>query len=817
MNLNKIIGLFISFWLLSYAGIAQNSFSISGVITDSISSENLIGANVILADSNGNFLKGVSTSNNGKFQIKNIEQGDYQIKVSYIGYISKLKPLYIDENQDINFNLLPHNNQLMELKILSKKNTLFGLSGTGSLIGKEAIRLAKPIGTQEILEKVAGINGFSDDGMSNSRISIGIRGIPPRRSARVMILEDGIPIQPAIYTYSSMYYNPPIERISEIEVLKGSGAIEYGPLTMGGVINYITSEPRSELGGRATVTVGENGYLSSFFEIGGWGKKSIKPEIQLLYKRGDGYRDNNSFEQYNATVKFRINPDSSEHNYYIKLNTNYENSNATYTGLTEYSFATNPNFNSKEYDNFKVFRTSFDLIHTRYKKNGNLYQDKIYANYFDRDWWRENDLFYKASEYISGNAEPVDFLTNGDLIRAGAGESSLGIMREFYVGGYERTMEIKHRFFKVDPNATFKVGGRLHYEYFGNDIRRGAAPDSREGTALYLDPATGDTLFVGTSESYNTYAGTVFIKENIHIGKLTIDAGLRMENYFQEYQDNFSSLNENAFQTLLLPGIGFNYAFEKSELFAGIHKGFTPASRSSLLVVGSNTGSDKLLPETSWNSELGYRLSNKWVSFEVAGYYLMIRDMLNVSRSVNITNVDRIDSRGIENNFTFKFSELVKVLPDLSIVYTYLNTNVVSGVIEESALYNGSNDVTGNKMPYAPEHTLVLSLNKNIGNNFIIGGSYKYVSKSYTDIENIEYTFNRGDTGPIPEYWLFDASIRYRLKMNWAFDITAKNIFDHIYIGSRLHSSPGNKDASLSSGIMPGARRQINISVTYTF
>ena len=94
--------------------------------------------------------------------------------------------------------------------------------------------------TQEMLEYVPGISGFADDGIGNSRISIGIRGLNPRRSSRVLILEDGIPIQPALYVYPNMYYNPPSDRIDRIEVIKGSGTILYGPQTMGGVINYFT-------------------------------------------------------------------------------------------------------------------------------------------------------------------------------------------------------------------------------------------------------------------------------------------------------------------------------------------------------------------------------------------------------------------------------------------------------------------------------------------------------------------------------------------------------------------------------------------------
>ena len=47
--------------------------------------------------------------------------------------------------------------------------------------------------------------------------------------------------------------------------------------------------------------------------------------------------------------------------------------------------------------------------------------------------------------------------------------------------------------------------------------------------------------------------------------------------------------------------------------------------------------------------------------------------------------------------------------------------------------------------------------------------------------------------------------------------VSGKNITDEIYIGSRLHSNPGQKDANISSGILPGPRRQINLGVEYNF
>ena len=41
-------------------------------------------------------------------------------------------------------------------------------------------------------------------------------------------------------------------------------------------------------------------------------------------------------------------------------------------------------------------------------------------------------------------------------------------------------------------------------------------------------------------------------------------------------------------------------------------------------------------------------------------------------------------------------------------------------------------------------------------------------------------------------------------------------ITDKIYIGSRLHSNPSQTQADISSGIIPGPRRQINFTIKYS-
>ena len=93
----------------------------------------------------------------------------------------------------------------------------------------------------------------------------------------------------------------------------------------------------------------------------------------------------------------------------------------------------------------------------------------------------------------------------------------------------------------------------------------------------------------------------------------------------------------------------------------------------------------------------------------------------------------------------------------------------------------------------------------------------RYVGKVFTDFENIEESDNIGVTGSIPSYRIINLSCNYDFNTNVRFFFSGKNITDEIYIGSRLHSNPGQKNANISSGILPGPRRQLNLGVEYSF
>src|SRR5215213_9053359 len=75
---------------------------LSGKITDSKTSEPLIGASVIIEDAK----LGTVTDSTGKFIFKNVPSGHHLIEVSYSGYTSILEHLDLNDDKELNLALV---------------------------------------------------------------------------------------------------------------------------------------------------------------------------------------------------------------------------------------------------------------------------------------------------------------------------------------------------------------------------------------------------------------------------------------------------------------------------------------------------------------------------------------------------------------------------------------------------------------------------------------------------------------------------------------------------------------------------------------
>jgi Fe(3+) dicitrate transport protein len=690
------------------------------------------------------------------------------------------------------------------IEIIGKKKfDVFRYSGTAYTINESELNLIQPVGTEEVLKKLPGFNIASDDGISN-RINVGMRGLYPRRSSRVLLMEDGVPVNPTLYLDPATYYNSPSDRIDALEVMKGSAALKYGPLTMGGVINYLTNKPPLAPSLFVKLTGGNNNYISAYGTYGStWNNSGV--EAQILYKNFGGFRENTSSKMVDLTFKgvFKI---SEISRIGAKINYFNEDALATYSGLTKYSFETNPKFNPKKYDDLSAQRIAIDLNSEFELSENAVLTAIIYGNQYTRDWWRENDKFVKhdGSDITSGYEGPV--------VRVGNGKNT-GRLRQFRMAGFEPRLKIAHKLF--GRGNLFELGVRFHGESFQNREVKGDTSFSRSGS-------------IDRDEFFSAYALSVYIANNFSAGKFNITPGVRVESFKQKYNRFYNPVNKKSIDSLaenntteFLPGVSINFLDEKYNIYAGLHRGFTPPTLGTAFLGTAEIGNiapgeENLDAEKSWNIEAGFRFRpDETIFIEAAYFRIDINDMVDAGRDAIFRNLGKVGYQGIESAFSIDFGKFSKK-PKFSIIldgnYTYLRGRIKNAVVIERPVATSSRrdtiDVSGNVTPYSPEHTIQFGIEAKLPFNLDLRFDYKYVSSLFTDFSNTVAESNDGSVGLLPSFDFMNVSAKYSIPA-WRviFHLTIKNIANEIYRGSRVNRT--------SSGIFPDGFRQINTGVEW--
>ena len=183
-----------------------------------------------------------------------------------------------------------------------KKNALIVLDNVQGNVVTNTMR--------QVLAKVPGIHVWESD-PSGIQIGIAARGLSPNRSWEFNIRQNGYDIAADPFGYPEAYYNPQLQAVQRIEVVRGQGALQYGP-QFGGLVNYILrngSEISKNFEFETQQTLGSNALINSFNAIGG---KNGKWHYYSFFdhRNGNGWRQNSDYFT-NAgfgTVTYYINP-----------------------------------------------------------------------------------------------------------------------------------------------------------------------------------------------------------------------------------------------------------------------------------------------------------------------------------------------------------------------------------------------------------------------------------------------------------------------------------------------------------------------------
>lgn len=259
--MKKIIGILILFSSHIFA-----QFTFKGKILHIENNKPVIGAVVFFTE----IKKGIATDTNGFFSFKDLQNGEYTLKIMYIGHKPLIQKIKIDKNQYAEFHIenLPESTDEVVITATMKE-----MNKLESAIPVEIYNPAffKKNPSPNLFEALSMVNGVQPQ-LNCNVCNTGDIHINGMEGPYTMLLIDGMPIVSSLSTVYGLM-GIPNSMIKRIEVIKGPGATLYGSEAVGGIINIITKDPVQTAKLAVDITTGT--YLDYNIDVAGKIKKGI--------------------------------------------------------------------------------------------------------------------------------------------------------------------------------------------------------------------------------------------------------------------------------------------------------------------------------------------------------------------------------------------------------------------------------------------------------------------------------------------------------------------------------------------------------------
>jgi Fe(3+) dicitrate transport protein len=629
-------------------------------------------------------------------------------------------------------------------------------TGTVHIVTREEIEILRPVSTEDALRRVPGINAKTEE--ETAIVSnIGLRGLSAGE-AKSLMLEDGVPVAPGLLIGNDRYFNPRIQRIERIEVLKGSSSLRYGPSTIGGVVNFLTKTPAE--GVLLSARAGSFGTREVMLEAGSRSSGGgAYAGIVATHARGDGFMDR-GYDMNDVMAKAGL-AVGTRHTLGLKLSWHENDANISYRGLLLDEFRAGALHNPAPDDWYLTDRTAVDLNHRFRIGDRATLTSVAYRSSLTRDYWRYN-VNTQASD-AAGRWVYTDALTGNN--------------RSFDRYGIDSRLQLDYGFLGLDQSVELGVRG-FHEE---SDDRRIRATRDQDRTG------TNDRHIVDAANNV-----AVHVHNRIRFSdRFALTPGIRFETYEQTRRvltsDNETASTSNA---EFLPGVGATFSLvPAAQLYGGVYRAFSPATNG----VALDGMTDQMLEaERSTNFELGMRGARGAFDYEVALFRMDFQNQVvtgNSDPTLSQSNAGATLHQGAELALGYR------LVPGVA-----LSGNVTW--VPVSRFETG--DHVGNRIPYSPPvlANLALDLHRGRFRAALLAHHRGAQFGDETNVRDIPATAAGGIWGGhMPAYTLLDLSTQWQATRSLSVQGALKNLTDERYI------------TGLRQGIYVGPRRSFEVGV----
>lgn len=666
-----------------------------------------------------------------------------------------------------------------------KKNEVINIQSLNANIAEKTGR--------QIFAKVPGVFVYDMDGSGN-QMNVSTRGLDAHRGWEFNIRRNGAITNSDMYGYPASHYSIPMEAVDRIELVRGTGSLQYGA-QFGGMLNYATKKPDSTriLSIENITSFGSYGLLSTFLSASG---KAGKFQYMAYYTKrvSDGYRENGKTDYDAQSFLLMYSPSTR-----LKFTAELSRSNYVYQmpgPLTDAMFQANPRqaTRSRNYFNPEIYVPSIRM-------------DWSLGEHTQISWVTSAVLGYRNSVMFDKPANVVDAI---DPVTLQYAPRQVDIDN---FNSYTSELRVLHRYqlFNQESNV---VGG---VQVFNNDLHRRQQGTGTTGTDFDL---TVTESGFGRDMHLKSKNVAFFVENKFQLlPSLSITPGARLElgesvmsgviSYYDP--EDVPNTIEHKFP---LFGISAQYQVEKTgTLYAGISQAYRPVIFKDLIPGSVYEKVDKNLKDASgYNLEAGFRGNTKSLRWDVSLFHLRYNNRMGTQAMYDENNIFYLYRTNIGNSTTDGaevFAEYgIRAAKDISFSL-FTSTAFFRGVYTDAEIRSGDKnlEISGNRIESVPEIITRNGVNvkwRTASVSFL----YSYVGSSYADAANTETPSANGAVGIVPAYGLLDINTQFLILNQITLRVNVNNVANKEYFTKRPSFYPG-------PGIWSSDGRSVVVSIGF--
>ena len=621
-----------------------------------------------------------------------------------------------------------------------KKTEVISLQDANANIAEKTAR--------QIFAKIPSIFVYDMDGAGN-QINISTRGLDPHRGWEFNIRKDGVLTNSDMYAYPASHYSMPLESIDRIELVRGTGSLQYGA-QFGGMLNYVSKQgdTTKSISFESINTVGSFNLLNTYNAIGGKVGK-LKYYAYISKRSRGGYRKNEhtDYDAENIILTYEANKN-------LSLRLEWARSNYVYRipgPLTDALFNAYPTqaTRSRNYFNPAINIPSFTLkwnisANTKLQFTSSAVIGARNSVLFDKPATIKDTINTATGQY---NNRQVDI----DHFNSFTNE--LRLLRQYKLG-------------KQESSLAFGV------QSMNNDLHRtqqGKGTTGSDFDLTLVSPTWGRDVHLKTQNI------AIFAENNFKLlDNLSANVGARFESGESKmtgtiiyYPTDKIPVNINH----KFPLLGASVSYKPKtfiDIYAGWSQTYRPMIFKDLIPIEVYEKVDPNIKDANgYNAELGIRGNWRFLKWDITGFLLQYNNRFGTLAQTDVngqfytyrTNIGNSLTKGLE--FFAQGNLALNSKAELSI---FTSTAIMDGQYASGNVKSGTTNINieGNKIESVPT---LISRNgiticyKRIG----LSGLYSYTAKTFADALNTVTPNSTGAVGLVPSYGIFDLNTSIKI------------------------------------------------------